>query len=160
MAKGFRPLGSEAFISSDDNEKAERVIRNERPLAATIEAADAPAGVKPLLSTKAIIYAKTVLMQHSIKALSVNKKAENPSALCDMESGGDLCSRAVSSQVRSALRGLTSVFGMGTGGTLSSLPPEMVSYSVAGEEAVSSSHGLPLACACFFPAFPRSFAAP
>ena len=70
-------------------------------------------------------------MQHSIKALSVNKKAENPSVLCDMESGGDLCSRAVSSQVRSALRGLTSVFGMGTGGTLSSLPPEMVSYSLA-----------------------------
>ena len=52
--------------------------------------------------------------------------------LRNMESGGDLCSRAVSSQVRSALRGLTSVFGMGTGGTLSSLPPEMVSYSVAG----------------------------
>ena len=53
--------------------------------------------------------------------------------LRNMESGGDLCSRAVSSQVRSALRGLTSVFGMGTGGTLSSLPPEMVSYSVAGD---------------------------
>ena len=52
--------------------------------------------------------------------------------LRNMESGGDLCSRAVSSQVRSALRGLTSVFGMGTGGTLSSLPPEMVSYSVEG----------------------------
>ena len=52
--------------------------------------------------------------------------------LRNMESGGDLCSRAVSSQVRSALRGLTSVFGMGTGGTLSSLPPEMVSYSLAG----------------------------
>ena len=43
-----------------------------------------------------------------------------------MESGGDLLSRAVSSQVPSALRGLTAVFGMGTGGTLSSLPPEMV----------------------------------
>ena len=56
--------------------------------------------------------------------------AANPAG--DMESGGDLCSRAVSSQVRSALRGLTSVFGMGTGGTLSSLPPEMVSYSVEG----------------------------
>ena len=53
--------------------------------------------------------------------------------LRNMESGGDLCFRAVSSQVRSALRGLTSVFGMGTGGTLSSLPPEMVSYSVAGD---------------------------
>ena len=39
-------------------------------------------------------------------------------------SGGVLLSRAVSSQVPSALRGLTSVFGMGTGGTLSPLPPE------------------------------------
>ena len=37
-----------------------------------------------------------------------------------VESGSDLLSRAVSSQVPSALRGLTSVFGMGTGVTLSS----------------------------------------
>ena len=42
-----------------------------------------------------------------------------------MESGGDLLSRAVSSQVPSALKGLTSVFGMGTGGTPSPLPPEI-----------------------------------
>ena len=47
-----------------------------------------------------------------------------------MESGSDLSSRAVSSQVLSALKGLTSVFGMGTGGTPSSLPPEMVSYFI------------------------------
>ena len=45
-----------------------------------------------------------------------------------MESGGDLLSRTVTSQVPSALKSLTSVFGMGTGGTSSSLPPEMVSY--------------------------------
>ena len=44
-----------------------------------------------------------------------------------MESGGDLLSRTVTSQVPSALKGLTSVFGMGTGVTPSSLPPEMVS---------------------------------
>ena len=43
-----------------------------------------------------------------------------------MESGSDLSSRAVSSQVLSALESLTSVFGMGTGGTSPSLPPEMV----------------------------------
>ena len=49
--------------------------------------------------------------------------------LRNMESGSDLSSRAVSSQVLSALKGLTAVFGMGTGGTPSSLPPEMVSYS-------------------------------
>ena len=41
-----------------------------------------------------------------------------------LESGSDLLSRAVSSQVPSALKGLTSVFGMGTGGSLSPLPPE------------------------------------
>ena len=43
-----------------------------------------------------------------------------------VESGGDLFSRAVSSQVLSALKVLTSVFGMGTGGTPSPLPPEIV----------------------------------
>ena len=41
-----------------------------------------------------------------------------------MGSGNVLLSRAVSSQVPSALKGLTSVFGMGTGGTLSPLSPE------------------------------------
>ena len=46
----------------------------------------------------------------------------------EMESGDDLLSRAVSSQVPSALRGLTSVFGMGTGGTLSPLSPEIEFY--------------------------------
>ena len=43
-----------------------------------------------------------------------------------MESGGDLLSRTVTSQVPSALKGLTSVFGMGTGVTPSLSPPEMV----------------------------------
>ena len=46
-----------------------------------------------------------------------------------MESGDVLLSRAVSSQVPSALRGLTSVFGMGTGGSLLPLSPEIL-YSV------------------------------
>ena len=41
-----------------------------------------------------------------------------------MVPGGVLFSRTVSSQVLSALRGLTSVFGMGTGGTLSPSSPE------------------------------------
>ena len=43
-----------------------------------------------------------------------------------MESGGVLVSRAVTSQVPSALRGLTSVFGMGTGGTLLPSSPEFL----------------------------------
>ena len=40
------------------------------------------------------------------------------------KSGGDLLSHAASRAVPSALRGLTSVFGMGTGVTLSTKPPE------------------------------------
>ena len=40
--------------------------------------------------------------------------------------GSDLSSRAVSSQVLSALESLTTVFGMGTGGTSPSLPPVRV----------------------------------
>ena len=40
--------------------------------------------------------------------------------------GGDLLFRAVSSQVPSALKGLTSVFGMRTGGAPSPLPPVVV----------------------------------
>ena len=43
----------------------------------------------------------------------------------------------MSSQVLSALKGLTSVFGMGTGGTPSSLPPEMVNVVVAFGEAAA-----------------------
>ena len=39
--------------------------------------------------------------------------------------GGVLISRAVASQVPSALRGLTSVFGMGTGGSLLLSSPEL-----------------------------------
>ena len=61
--------------------------------------------------------------------------------LRNMESGGDLLSRTVTSQVPSALKGLTSVFGMGTGGTPSSLPPEMVSYLI--EIALHSTRGFP-----------------
>ena len=48
------------------------------------------------------------------------------SASSEMESGNDIVSRAVSSQVPSAHGGLTSVFGMGTGGTLQPLSPEIM----------------------------------
>ena len=58
-------------------------------------------------------------------AFRLNKKnAQQMLSVFLMESGSDLLSRAVSSQVPSALKGLTSVFGMGTGGSLSPLPPE------------------------------------
>ena len=46
-----------------------------------------------------------------------------------IESGDDLLSRAVASQVPSACWGLTSVFGMGTGGSLRLLSPEILRCS-------------------------------
>ena len=57
-----------------------------------------------------------------------------------LESGDDLLSRAVTSQVPSALKGLTSVFGMGTGVTPSSLSPEMVSCFVTSDWNTFQSH--------------------
>ena len=55
-------------------------------------------------------------------------------------SGGDLLSRAVSSQVPSALKGLTSVFGMGTGVTPSPLPPEILRVALAYFRTPSHPH--------------------
>ena len=49
---------------------------------------------------------------------SMHTKRDPPYGESQLESGGDLLSRAVSSQVPSALKGLTSVFGMGTGDPL------------------------------------------
>ena len=61
--------------------------------------------------------------------------------LRNIESGSDLISRAVSSQVPSALESLTSVFGMGTGGTSPSLPPEIVNlFGAAAARLLSLTH--------------------
>ena len=54
-----------------------------------------------------------------ISRLDTKKAPDFVRGFFHMESGSVLLSRAVSSQVPSALKGLTSVFGMGTGGTLS-----------------------------------------
>ena len=59
-----------------------------------------------------------------------------------MESGSDLSSRAVSSQVLSAQESLTTVFGMGTGGTSPSLSP--VILRVRGKLVSSSQAFVPL----------------
>ncbi len=61
-----------------------------------------------------------------------NKDVGETFASPTMGSGDDLPSRAVSSQVLSACGGLTSVFGMGTGGTLQLLSPEIV-YRFQGD---------------------------
>ena len=67
-----------------------------------------------------------------------NEKGE-ASLLLHVDSGGDLLSRAVTSQVPSALKGLTAVFGMGTGGTPSSLSPEMVNCFILSSAALAAS---------------------
>ncbi len=58
--------------------------------------------------------------------ISGNQHLEGRQNKLIIESGGDLLSRAVTRQVSWAQKGLTSVFGMGTGGSPSPLPPEIV----------------------------------
>jgi hypothetical protein len=59
------------------------------------------------------------LSQRAVGYLAVTKK-----------SGGVLLSQGLTSQVPSALTGLTSVFGMGTGMTLTLSPPKLLSMSL------------------------------
>ena len=73
-----------------------------------------------------------------------------------LESGGDLLSRAVPSQVPSARGGLTSVFGMGTGGSLQPLPPEIVFSSLLPLRAPSKLHSQVDLATRFPSAFPAS----
>ena len=63
------------------------------------------------------------------KTTKKEKLKDLSSKLLYLDSGNVLLSRAVSSQVPSALKGLTSVFGMGTGGTPSPSSPEIVNFS-------------------------------
>ena len=91
-----------------------------------------PARVPPLL----IPLPSLVPLPDSSLPLSLRPKTtkkEKPedlsSKLLYLDSGNVLLSRAVSSQVPSALKGLTSVFGMGTGGTPSPSSPEIVNLS-------------------------------
>jgi hypothetical protein len=53
-----------------------------------------------------------------------SKEASRVGEASPKVSGGDLLSQGVATQVPSALEGLTSVFGMGTGVTPLPLPPE------------------------------------
>ena len=58
--------------------------------------------------------------------------------MCE-KSGGDLLSQGVSTQVPSALKGLTSVFGKGTGVALSLAPPKLLRLVL---EDLNSEHEL------------------
>ena len=55
----------------------------------------------------------------------------------EMECGSDLLFRAVTSQVPSTCWGLTSVFGMGTGGTPRPLPPQRVNIFTSRPDTLS-----------------------
>ncbi len=54
------------------------------------------------------------------------------------KSGGVLLSQGISPQVPSALTGLTSVFGMGTGVTLSLWPPKSIVNGFAPKDSRAS----------------------
>ena len=70
----------------------------------------------------------TVVSYHFKKTLDITKKPLNFEWFFCLETGIDLSSRAVSSQVLLAQVSLTSVFGMGTGGTSPLQTPVMVEY--------------------------------
>ena len=119
--------GSLWFLSPAGKELV-RPLTHETPSSHTLN----PACVPPLL----IPLPSLVLLPNSSLPLSLRPKTtkkEKPEdlsfKLLYLDSGNVLLSRAVSSQVPSALKGLTSVFGMGTGGTPSPSSPEIVNLS-------------------------------
>ena len=108
----------------------------------TRASADARNSLKPHLEPRpcapsphpiALPCSPSQLLSASIPSNPKTTKKEKPKdfsfKLLYLDSGNVLLSRAVSSQVPSALKGLTSVFGMGTGGTPSPSSPEIVNLS-------------------------------
>ena len=119
--------GSLWFLSPAGKELV-RPLTHETPSSHTLN----PARVPPLL----LPLPSLVPLPNSSLPLSLlpkTTKKEKPEdlsfKLLYLDSGNVLLSRAVSSQVPSALKGLTSVFGMGTGGTPSPSSPEIVNLS-------------------------------
>ena len=119
--------GSLWFLSPAGKELV-RPQTHETPSSHTLN----PARVPPLL----IPLPSLVPLPNSSLPLSLRPKTTKKEKLEDfsskllyLDSGNVLLSRAVSSQVPSALKGLTSVFGMGTGGTPSPSSPEIVNFS-------------------------------
>lgn len=77
----------------------------------------------------ATYHANKSLTRHTYLTQVKNCNKKDKRNACLNGSGSVLLSQVVSNQVPSALRGLTSVFGMRTGGSLSPLPPEWLSVS-------------------------------
>jgi hypothetical protein len=72
--------------------------------------------VRPTNSfTNTVEHYARVFLQHDTKGLGIKKAPRSSRRAFHFEFGDDLLSHAVSHAVPSALRSLTSVFGMGTG---------------------------------------------
>ena len=70
------------------------------------------------------------------------KKTDRRSDLSSVETGSVLLSRAVSHRVSSALKSLTTVFGMGTGVTSSLLPPDSFALAIFADHFVTARSSL------------------
>ena len=100
----------------------------------------------PFVAPQVGLEPTTLRLTAGCSAIELLRNIGGKLALSLLESGDDLLSRAVSSQVPSTLKGLTSVFGMGTGGTPSLLSPEMVSFSISFAMSDLSLYRLHLPC--------------
>ena len=74
--------------------------------------------------------------------LQPKKKTDRRSDLSSVETGSVLLSRAVSHRVSSALKSLTTVFGMGTGVTSSLLPPDSFALAIFADHFVTARSSL------------------
>ena len=81
--------------------------------------------VEETQSVSTLDVAKEFAKQILCKQLNPHKTKRIPSQVSFTNSGDVLLSRAVAHQVSSALRSLTTVFGMGTGVTFLLLPPNI-----------------------------------
>ena len=120
--------GSLWFLSPAGKELV-RPLTHETPSSHTLNPARVPPSPHPI----ALPCSPSRLLSASIPSNPKTTKKEKPEdlsfKLLYLDSGNVLLSRAVSSQVPSALKGLTSVFGMETGGTPSPSSPEIVNFS-------------------------------
>ena len=120
--------GSLWFLSPAGKELV-RPLTHETPSSHTLSPARVPPLLIPLPSLIPLPNSSLPLSLLNPKTTKKEKPEDLSSKLLYLDSGNVLLSRAVSSQVPSALKGLTSVFGMGTGGTPSPSSPEIVNLS-------------------------------
>ena len=117
--------GSLWFLSPAGKELV-RPQTHETPSSHTLNPARVPPPLIPLPSLVSSCPIFLTSIPFNPKTTKKEKPEDFSSKLLYLDSGNVLLSRAVSSQVPSALKGLTSVFGMGTGGTPSPSSPEIV----------------------------------